>query len=56
MRRSSASSVPRIGSDPSAEAAAGARAAAFVKAMFPLLEQLFAVSAGTLICLRKPLC
>lgn len=30
---------PRIGSDPGAEAAAGARAVAFVKAMFPLLDK-----------------
>ena len=30
---------PRIGADPGAEAAAGARAVAFVKAMFPLLDR-----------------
>ena len=30
---------PRIGADPGAEAAAGARAVAFVKAMFPLLDK-----------------
>lgn len=30
---------PRIGSDPGAEAAAGARAVAFVKALFPLLDR-----------------